>query len=131
MASRTSRFFARLFDGGVLLAILMPSLLLYNPSTPNSGNSLLTSISTLIFVAYLLFKDGFGGQSIGKRLLRIGVISETSRRPCTLFQSLVRNGSIVLFSIIDLAFILDQSKRRLGDRLAGTVVVLEQNLYQW
>jgi uncharacterized RDD family membrane protein YckC len=131
MASRTSRFFARLFDGCVLLAILMPSSLLYNPSTQNAENSLLTSISTLIFILYLLFKDGFGGQSIGKRLLRIGVISETSRRPCTLFQSLVRNASIVLFSAIDLVFIMDQSKRRLGDRLAGTVVVLEQNLCQW
>jgi uncharacterized RDD family membrane protein YckC len=127
MASRTARFFAYFFDNCVLVAILIPSVLL---SSGGQGDQFKTLqyVSGLVFILYLLCKDGIGGQSIGKKTLHIAVISERSRRPCNILQSIIRNGCFVILSIFDMIFILDNSKKRLGDRLAGTVVVSEQNL---
>jgi uncharacterized RDD family membrane protein YckC len=131
MASRTTRFFARLFDCCILTAIMMPSILLSGSPEHFFGEGLIFQVSTVIFFLYFFFSDVFNGQSIGKRLMRIGVIDANSRRPGNLFQLLVRNTSIVVFSVLDMLMMMDKSKLRLGDRLAGTAVVLEQNLYRW
>lgn len=127
MASRTARFFAHFFDNCVLIAILIPSILLSSGDQDHQFKTL-QYVSGLIFVLYLLCKDGIGGQSIGKKTLHIAVISEKSRRPCNILQSIVRNGCFVILGIFDTIFILGSSKKRLGDRVAGTVVVGERNL---
>jgi uncharacterized RDD family membrane protein YckC len=129
MAPRTSRFFAKLFDSMVLMAIMLPSFLLSPPANDIQGMDLLTKASVLLFVFYLLFKDGLGGQSVGKRIMRISVINTKSRRPCSIWQSFLRN--IALLSVLDVLFIMSGSYRRLGDWLAGTVVVQEENMYHW
>jgi uncharacterized RDD family membrane protein YckC len=131
MASRTSRFFAKLFDCAVLVAILIPSILLSGTSDKFFGDGLLFQISAVIFFLYLFFEDALGGQSIGKRVMRIAVVGSASRRPCNLFQSLIRNLSIVVFSVFDILMIAGNKKLRLGDRIAGTVVVVEENFYHW
>jgi uncharacterized RDD family membrane protein YckC len=131
MASRTARFFAELFDCGVLIAIMMPSILINGKPANVWGEGLLLHLSTTIFFLYLFFKDALGGQSIGKRVMRIAVVGIASRRPCNFFQSLVRNLSIVVFSVVDILMILGSEKLRLGDRLAGTRVVVEENFYHW
>jgi uncharacterized RDD family membrane protein YckC len=64
-------------------------------------------------------------------VMRIAVVGVASRRPCNLFQSLIRNLSIVIFSIFDILMIMGNDKLRLGDRLAGTRVVVEENFYHW
>jgi uncharacterized RDD family membrane protein YckC len=129
MASRTTRFFAKLFDAMVLMAIMLPSFLLSAPTNNLDGMDLLTKISTLMFIFYLLFKDGLGGQSVGKRIMRISVINTKSRRPCNIFESFIRN--IALLSVLDIFLVMSSSQRRLGDWLAGTVVVQEENMYHW
>jgi uncharacterized RDD family membrane protein YckC len=131
MASRTARLFAELFDCGVLIAIMMPSILLKGRPGNFFGEGITLQISTVIFFMYLFFKDALGGQSIGKRVMRIAVVGVASRRPCNLFQSLIRNLSIVIFSIFDILMIMGNDKLRLGDRLAGTRVVVEENFYHW
>lgn len=113
------------------MAIMMPSILLSGSPGNFFGEGLIFQVSTVIFFLYFFFSDAFNGQSLGKRLLRIGVIDANSRRPCNLFQLLTRNTSIVVFNVVDVLMIFDHSKLRLGDRLAGTAVVLEQNLYRW
>jgi uncharacterized RDD family membrane protein YckC len=113
------------------MAIMIPSILLSGSPEHFFGEGLIFQVSTVIFFLYFFFSDILNGQSLGKRLMRIGVIDANSRRPSNLFQLLVRNISIVVFNIVDLLMIFDQSKLRLGDRLAGTAVVLEQNLYRW
>ena len=70
---------------------------------------------------YLLLKDGFDGQSVGKRLLRIKVLTQTSDLPCSFPKSLARN-FIGLFGIIDVVFALGGKRQRLGDIAAGTYV---------
>jgi uncharacterized RDD family membrane protein YckC len=131
MASRTARLFARLFDCGVLIAILMPSILINGAPGKFFGDGLLLQISTAVFFLYLFFEDALGGQSIGKRVMRIAVVGAASRRPCNLFQSLIRNLSILVFSIFDILMIIGNKKLRLGDRIAGTIVVVEENFYHW
>jgi uncharacterized RDD family membrane protein YckC len=113
------------------MAIMMPSILLSGSPAHFFGEGLLLQVSTGIFFMYFFFSDILNGQSLGKRLMRIGVIDANSRRPGNLFQLLVRNISIVVFNIVDVLMIFNKSKLRLGDRLAGTAVVLEQNLYRW
>jgi uncharacterized RDD family membrane protein YckC len=131
MASRTARLFARLFDCGVLIAILMPSILINGAPGKFFGDGLLLQLSTVVFFLYLFFEDAIGGQSIGKRVMRIAVVGAASRRPCNLFQSLTRNLSIVVFNVFDILMIVGKKKLRLGDRIAGTIVVIEENFYHW
>jgi uncharacterized RDD family membrane protein YckC len=131
MASRTARLFSELFDCGILIAIMMPSILIKGNSDNFFGDGPILQVSTAIFFMYLFFKDALGGQSIGKRVMRIAVVGIASRRPCNLFQSLIRNLSIILFNILDILMIMGSDRLRLGDRLAGTRVVVEENFYHW
>jgi uncharacterized RDD family membrane protein YckC len=69
--------------------------------------------------------EGVTGQTIGKRLLKIRVI-KMDMSPATIGSSLVRH----LFDMIDSIFLIglviastNKERRRLGDLVAGTVVV--------
>jgi uncharacterized RDD family membrane protein YckC len=73
---------------------------------------------------YVLFADALpGGQSLGKRALRIAVVDSKSGAPCSIGASLLRNLSLSLLGFIDAVFIFGVDRRRLGDRLAGTSVI--------
>ena len=73
---------------------------------------------------YLLLADALpGGRSLGKRMLGISVVSEASGRPCTITQSLVRNLLVVFLGPIDWLFIFGRKHQRLGDKVAGTIVI--------
>ncbi len=75
-------------------------------------------------LVYMLFCDGIsGGQSLGKKLLRIAVLQKNSGNPGRLWQSVGRNIPLIVLGIIDWVFILGESRRRLGDYLANTEVV--------
>lgn len=76
-----------------------------------------------IGATYFLLSDCLpDGQSIGKRLLKIQVLSKETMKPCSLFQSLLRNITFPL-GIFDWAPIFFGSHRRLGDYIASTIVV--------
>ena len=96
-------------------------------------------------LAYLLLGDGFfDGRSIGKKLIKLKVISAKTGIPCTFRDSILRNstfaagylfwlvpwvGWIFLFCISVLEFTLILGSRdgtRLGDEIAGTVVIETQ-----
>jgi len=76
---------------------------------------------------YILFKDAFfNGQSIMKKILGLRVVSVKTQIKCRWYQSLIRN--IILFispiSLIELLMVIfNPSGRRLGDLLAGTIVI--------
>ncbi|MBI5633062.1 MAG: RDD family protein [Nitrospirae bacterium] len=93
-------------------------------------------------LAYLLLGDGlFDGRSLGKKLIRLRVVSMDAMKPCTFRESLLRNstlglgyilwlvpwiGWIVLPAIAAFEFILilgNRESRRLGDEIAGTTVI--------
>lgn len=77
-------------------------------------------------VFYYFFSDGFtGGQSWAKQMLGIHVIDANTRRPCSYGQSFLRNLLLALLGPIDAIFIFGDRHQRLGDMLAGTVVIRE------
>lgn len=76
----------------------------------------------LLLFGYLLAKDGFNGQGIGKRLLKIRVVDSETGAPCELHKSCLR-GVVGLLGIFDVIFIFGQRRQRLGDHAAKTLVV--------
>lgn len=87
-----------------------------------------TQYSDLIVIffpgVYFLFSDALPrGQSIGKKIIRTSVVSKKTGDYCTVRQSLLRNVLIPIIGIIDTIFILTKSRQRIGDYLAGTIVI--------
>jgi uncharacterized RDD family membrane protein YckC len=93
-------------------------------------------------LTYLLLGDGFfDGRSIGKKLLRIRVVSTGAQSPCTFKESILRNstfavgyvlwivpfiGWIFILVITAIEFILvlgSKDGMRLGDEIAKTAVI--------
>lgn len=76
----------------------------------------------IVWFAYFFLHDAIPGQSLGKRLLGIRVVQLESGLSCTWSKSFWRNFSHVIFAI-DAVFVLGRRRMRLGDMIAGTVVV--------
>ncbi|MFT3707855.1 MAG: RDD family protein [Archangium sp.] len=94
------------------------------------------AVSALIgglWVFWTLFEVLWNGQSPGKRLVRIRVV-KADGSPTTFFSSAVRN----LLRLIDflptcypvgvITMLIDRKHRRLGDLLAGTVLVRDEQV---
>lgn len=78
----------------------------------------------LVAAAYFLFCDALPrGQSIGKRVMKIAVVSFPFETRCTLLQSFLRNLPKYFLSLFDAVFIFFGYRRRLGDMLGSTIVV--------
>lgn len=96
------------------------------------GAVIIGSVGFLAFTVYYVIAEMLtGGQSPGKRMAGLRVIS-VDGRPLTFTQSLVRNiirvvDMIPLFYSVGLiAVFLSQRAQRLGDMVAGTIVVKER-----
>jgi uncharacterized RDD family membrane protein YckC len=93
-------------------------------------------------LAYLLLGDGFfDGRSIGKKLIKLRVVSGDTGGPCTFKDSILRNSTlaagyilwivpwvgwifILLASALEFILILgSRDGKRLGDEFAKTVVL--------
>ncbi|MDA8105513.1 MAG: RDD family protein [Nitrospiraceae bacterium] len=91
---------------------------------------------------YLLLGDGFfDGRSVGKKLLRLKVLSAETGGPCSFKESILRNSTfgvgyalwivpfigwifIVIVSVIEFLLVLGSKDcMRLGDEIAKTVVI--------
>ncbi|ELZ91727.1 RDD domain-containing protein [Haloferax mucosum ATCC BAA-1512] len=89
-------------------------------------------VAFVTFVGYFFLLEGlWDGQTVGKRLFGIKVVKEDGSA-CDIGSSLMRN----LLRIIDgffyyligfISMAISDKRQRVGDRLAGTVVVREQN----
>ncbi|WP_426319377.1 RDD family protein [Pseudoduganella sp. R-43] len=71
---------------------------------------------------YLLLRDAGPGLSPGKRLLGLRVVRASDEGPISLLSSILRNATHLIF-ILDALFILGERRRRLGDKLARTIVL--------
>ena len=118
MAPRWKRLIAFGIDvWGILIALLVVFLPLRAISVDLQSNAAL-----IAWLAYFFFRDGIPGQSIGKRLLGLKVEQLDSGRSPTWSNSFVRNVPHMIF-LLDALFILGSRHMRLGDMMAGTVVV--------
>lgn len=126
LASRSARLLAQIVDS-IVAVLPVAGLLLVIFLSPRHFEVAvgIFGVPVLFFsVGYLLFADAMpGGQSCGKRMLGIAVVDRRTGLPCTRWQSFVRNLLLSLLVFLDWIFILGDRRRRLGDIVAGTVVV--------
>ena len=119
------RFSAQFIDEG--LALLVSYLVMLGlTDVLDKGSAIPFLVFCLILLIYTLFADGmFVGQSIGKKLMKLYVVRSDIEEPCTYGRSVLRNMTYLL-GIFDLIFLIGPTKRRLGDRLAKTKVVMKR-----
>jgi uncharacterized RDD family membrane protein YckC len=94
-------------------------------------SSLLGPIGWFFAIGYWLVRDGlFEGQSIGKRVMGLRVVTLEPVGPCTMAGSFLRNVLWILpianiaMAIATVVYLIRSgSARHWGDRLAGTAVV--------
>ncbi|MCS3514679.1 RDD family protein [Pseudomonas grimontii] len=130
LASIGRRLAARLIDCAIAVLIFFivkfcaGALSAYVPAvTPKAG---FLSAFFAAF-AYFLLADALpNGQSLGKRLLSIAVVDRKTRKSCTVSQALTRNSGALV--VIDWVWIFMESRTRLGDMFAKTIVVQTGNL---
>lgn len=94
---------------------------------------LITILASFVIAAYLFFKDGFQGQGIGKRIMKIHVIRLETNKAIGFWCSALRMLVLRLIGIVELILLLMQpNHRRLGDFIAKTIVVNKdkQNKYE-
>ena len=122
--------------GFVLIASALPKGTGGSPPSPTAGKWIVAAIFLFYFLLYWgyysLFEAFWNGQTPGKRLLKIRVIKDSGRQ-ITLFEALARN----LLRVIDMlpsfylvgviTMLCNREQKRLGDLVAGTIVVHERS----
>jgi len=115
-ASRSTRLLGQCVDGFIAGAPVFIANLL--------GQPLVTIIAVVWAFFYLIFSDGNAGQSVAKKWLGMRVVDAKTGAPCTYGQSFVRNILLTFLGPIDWIFIFGDRHQRLGDKAAGTIVVV-------
>ncbi len=81
-------------------------------------------IFIILGVAYILFKDGFNGKSIGKRIMGL-IVLQKDRKPCNFKSSFLRN-FLLFIPLINLyeiyLFLSNPSRPRLGEKISNTKI---------
>jgi uncharacterized RDD family membrane protein YckC len=108
-----------------------------SPPSPTAAKWFFAAIVLSLFLLYWgyysLFEAFWNGQTPGKRLLKIRVIKDSGRQ-ITLFEALARN----LLRVVDIqpwpvylvgviTMLCNREQKRLGDLVAGTIVVHERS----
>jgi uncharacterized RDD family membrane protein YckC len=120
----------------VLIVSAVPKTLGGAASSATAGKWIVAGIFLFYFLLYWgyysLFEAFWNGQTPGKRLLKIRVIKDSGRQ-ITLFEALARNllrvvdmlPSFYLIGVITM--LCNKEQKRLGDLVAGTIVVHERS----
>jgi uncharacterized RDD family membrane protein YckC len=121
-ATLGDRFTARFIDNVV---IVVPLGIVFGFFELNDLLGLINFVIVLGFVfLYSLFADALPGGSLGKRCVGIAVVTYDTRERCTVWRSFFRNVLPMLgLSGLDVIFIFGKTRRRLGDMIAGTMVI--------
>jgi uncharacterized RDD family membrane protein YckC len=121
---------------GVLFLFIVSALMVTSESAGTWGIAFFVLGAFLVQFGYFaIFEAVWNGQTPGKRMMHLRVIAD-SGRPITVYAAVARN----LLRIVDsipgvyavgiLAVLLSSKNKRLGDYVAGTVVVHERPLDQ-
>ena len=142
LAGIGSRFLAMVADTAIQFVAIFLLVLVVGYATPGFawlGNLTEQWALALMFLAVFLIYSGYfaffeaiwNGQTPGKRLMNLRVIEE-SGRPITVYEAVARNllriiDSIpVFYGVAIISALLSAKSKRLGDYVAGTVVVHEK-----
>jgi uncharacterized RDD family membrane protein YckC len=118
-ASLGERLVAQIIDSIITGLIMFTGALLTSP-----GNNAPGMAGLCLGLTYLWLSDALpNGQSIGKHVMKISVIDTETGKPCTIFQSFIRNFLLSVLGIIDCIFIVGKKRQRLGDMAATTSVI--------
>jgi uncharacterized RDD family membrane protein YckC len=134
-ASEWDRIVAVVIDtiiAGILSLVLLIPLGFSRVIFP-SGPFLFFGLDLLIFwffwLLYFTYFEATTGQTLGKQMVHIRVVDETTMKPLDFPRALIRN----IFRIIDwlpflyllgiIVIAMDREKRRLGDMAAHSIVV--------
>jgi uncharacterized RDD family membrane protein YckC len=104
-----------------------------SPSAPWIGASALVLFFFVYYGYFVLFESTWNGQTPGKRIIRIRVIKDDGR-PIGAIESVGRNLLRIvdqlpfLYAIGIASVLLSNKSKRLGDFVAGTMVVHERTL---
>jgi len=134
VASWPRRVAAQLVDivASILLCSLIGSWLgLADERAAMESEYLLASVALYsgVYFAYFLLSEGLSGQSLGKWVMRIGVISSSGRRASLVrvaLRNLLRPWPFLVptaYLVGSIVLLLTPLNQRLGDLLAGTCVV--------
>lgn len=90
--------------------------------------SILIYITWIIFmllgIAYILFKDGFNGKSIGKRIMGL-IVLQKDKKPCNFKKSFLRN-FLLFLPFINFyefyLFLMYPNSPRLGEKISNTKI---------
>ncbi|MHC8319528.1 RDD family protein [Pseudomonas sp. GB2N2] len=125
LASISRRLVARIIDCGIAVLIFFivkfigDALSVQIPAVTSKAS---VFSAALLAAAYFLLADALpNGQSLGKRLLSIAAIDRKTGKGCTVSQSFTRNAGALV--IIDWVWIFMESRMRLGDMYAKTIVI--------
>lgn len=126
LAPRSERLIAQMLDA-VVAFIPFLGLVVVAAVAPGQSEPVvdLFALPTMLFLlGYIIFADALPrGQSVGKRAMGIAVVDRRTGRPCSAWQSFVRNVLLAILGVIDWIFIFGSMRQRLGDKAAGTIVV--------
>ena len=133
-AEPVRRFGAAILDLLFAGAFLLPGLLVWLAGPHDdffTDDFALVGAGAVCAVIYQFVKDGFGGQSLGKRVTGLIVVHLPTNRPCSVGRSIVRtlvlwltNGLPGIGALIEpVLVIVTSDRRRLGDRAASTQVI--------
>jgi uncharacterized RDD family membrane protein YckC len=121
LASRWSRFLGQMIDGSIATFPMFLAAVVSRGSGAFTAPLNMLGFAWVFF--YLFLADGLHeGQSFAKQWLGIRVVG-ASGMPCTFGQSFLRN-IFTLFGPLDWIFIFGERRQRLGDKFAGTIVVV-------
>lgn len=122
LAHPGKRYQGQFIDG--LISIILFAGTIYVCKVIGLEGRLADTLIVIIPTAYFIFSDAFpAGQSLGKKLLGISVISKTTGKPCKIWQSFARNVFTPILGVFDAILILRKNRQRLGDKFANTIVI--------
>lgn len=122
LAHPGKRYQGQFLDG--LIALSLFGLMMFLSKSLNVEGQWVDVLIILVPFLYFALSDALpGGQSLGKKPFKLAVISKKTGKPCTLWQSFVRNAFSPILGVIDALMILGKKRQRLGDIFANTVVI--------
>ncbi|QDT95199.1 RDD family protein [Gimesia aquarii] len=136
LAGPAQRYIAYMIDLAIRLAILFGAMMVINMIgivLPGTAIGIFLVIMFLNTWGYYTISEGFfKGQSIGKHICGLRVIRDGGY-PITFWPALLRNlarsaDAIIFYGIGITSMLLTRRFQRLGDLVAGTVVIQERSL---